>query len=58
MVDVATAVAVDVVAVVSHSKLPLPSNSSLFHQTMGLTEPLVGHFSSSNAAPLGGGRRW
>lgn len=35
-----------------------PSYSSLFHHTMGLTEVLVGNFSSSNAAPLGGGRRW
>jgi hypothetical protein len=36
-----------------------PNNSSpLFHLLMGLTRPLVGGFTSSNSAPLGGNRRW
>jgi len=42
-------------AVVVVSQLhPFP----LFHPLMELTRSLVGGFTSSNSAPLGGGRRW
>jgi hypothetical protein len=30
----------------------------LFHLLMELTRPMVGGFTSSNSAPLGGNRRW
>jgi hypothetical protein len=49
-------------AVVAADEVVVSSNTSFlnppFHQLMGLTRTLVGGFTSSNAAPLGGHRRW
>ena len=53
-VDIVEAEEADVVSSIMSFNNRLPS----FHQLMGLTRTLVGGFTSSNAAPLGGNRRW
>ena len=53
-VDIVVDVAVAEAVVVSSDDPFLPP----FHLLMELTRSLVGGFTSSNAAPLGGSRRW